>query len=216
MAKKKVYGVRFSLTDTAIFEDWDICKEQILGKKGVQYKGFSTMEEALAFIEGDEGTKEPRTKLKKKDLQPQGQPKNLETEIAIYVDGSYRDSTYSYGFVVIDQATEQVLHKQAGRGVDPEAALLRNVSGEMKGAMEAVSYCLRAGIMVLTICYDYNGIEKWATGKWKRNNIYTQQYHQFMQGKMKILDIHFSKIKGHSGDAWNDLADQLAKEGLEH
>ena len=36
-----------------------------------------------------------------------------------------------------------------------------------------------------------------------------------MAKKQQELDIRFAKVRGHSGDVGNDLADRLAKEGLE-
>ena len=35
-----------------------------------------------------------------------------------------------------------------------------------------------------------------------------------MQNRMKDIKIKFKKIKGHSGDKFNDMADKLAKEAL--
>lgn len=206
MSKNKYYAVRCADGGRQIYEDWPTCKEKIHGRKGVRYKGFPDLEGAMRFLEegGEEGDAG-------KGVQPSGTCRG----IAIYVDGSYRDSVYSYGFVVVDRETDEAVHRQKGRGVDPEAAKLRNVSGEMKGAMEAVSYCLQQGYKEVSICYDYSGIEMWALGTWKRNNVYTRKYHEFMQGKMAQLKIDFCKVKGHSGDRWNEEADLLAKQGLE-
>lgn len=201
MASKKFYGVKFKNDSSEIFTDWDVCKERIKGEKGVSYKGFMTRDEALAFVG------RPKDKVIVENI--------WETDIVIYVDGSFRDDVYSYGFVVVDVVKDIELYEQKGRGTDEEAAKLRNVSGEMKGAMEAIAYCLSNGIKEATICYDYSGIEMWALGLWKRNNVYTQGYYDFFQSKKDRLSIYFKKVKGHSGDIWNDRADILAKEGLE-
>lgn len=196
MSKNRFYAIRFQDGKKAIFDDWPSCKEAVHGAKGAAYKGFPTREEALAFLEaGGEQGKDP-------------------AGVAVYVDGSYRDGIYSYGFAVLGP-DQEVLHTQKGRGEDPEAARLRNVSGEMKGAMEAVRWCQRQGHRSLTLFYDYSGIEKWARGEWKRNNPYTRSYYDFMAKKQQELDIRFAKVRGHSGDVGNDLADRLAKEGLE-
>lgn len=213
MSKNNYYAARYADDKKEIYEDWETCKMNILGKKGVRYKGFVTKKEALAFLE--EGTAAQGSRPRSKAKAASSQKEKISTAVAIYVDGSYRDSIYSYGFVVVDVAEDRDLYRQKGRGVDSEAAKLRNVSGEMKGAMEAVNYCLQQGYEEVTICYDYYGIEKWALGTWKRNNVYTRKYHEFMQGKMDKLKIGFHKIKGHSGEKWNDVADMLAKEGLE-
>ncbi|MDD2370931.1 MAG: ribonuclease H family protein [Firmicutes bacterium] len=201
MAGKKFYGVKFNDGSTKIFTDWSVCKEMIKGEKGVLYKGFKTRDEALFFV----GYKSDKMV----------EENSFQTDIAIYVDGSYRDEVYSYGFVVVDLVRNVGIYEQKGRGTDEEAAKLRNVSGEMKGAMEAMAYCLNNNIKEATICYDYTGIEMWALGLWKRNNIYTQRYYDFFQSRKDRLTIYFKKIKGHSGDIWNERADILAKEGLD-
>ncbi len=201
MAVKKFYGVKFNNGSSEVFTDWSVCKERIKGEKGVSYKGFTTRAEALAFVGN----------YSKKLID-----ENIwKTDIAIYVDGSYRDDVYSYGFVVVDIVNDIALYEQKGRGNDEEAAKLRNVSGEMKGAMEAMAYCLNNNIKEATICYDYTGIEMWALGLWKRNNVYTKSYYDFFQCRKDKLSIYFKKIKGHTGDIWNERADILAKEGLE-
>ncbi len=212
MASKKFYSVKFGDGSSEIFTDWSICKERIRGEKGVIYKGFTTKEEALAFLNSLEGIVKPISKSKVKHNSTLNK---VSTDFAIYVDGSYRDDVYSYGFVVVDVAKDVVIHEQRGRGTDEEAAKLRNVSGEMKGAMEAIVYCLNNGISEATICYDYLGIEMWALGLWKRNNVFTKGYYDFYQCRKDRLTVHFRKVKGHSGDKWNERADILAKEGLE-
>ena len=213
MSKNNYYAVRYADDTKKIFEDWETCKKNILGRKGVRYKGFVSKKDALAFLE--EGPSAPAARTRSKSKPASVPREKIGSAVAVYVDGSYRDSIYSYGFVVVDVAEDRDLYRQKGRGEDAEAAKLRNVSGEMKGAMEAVNYCLQQGYGEVTICYDYYGIEKWALGTWKRNNVYTRKYHEFMQGKMEKLKIRFYKIKGHSGEKWNDVADLLAKEGLE-
>ena len=67
---------------------------------------------------------------------------------------------------------------------------------------------------MVTIVFDYQGIESWALGTWKRNNEITSNYHNFMREKMKDIKILFKKVKGHSGDKFNDRVDALAKEAL--
>ena len=120
---------------------------------------------------------------------------------------------YSFGLVAVENG--EVIHKDNGKGFDDEAIALRNVSGEVLGAQKAVEFALDKGYKEVTIAYDYQGVESWAIGAWKRNNRITQNYNKFMQEKMKLINIKFKKIKGHSGDKYNDMADMLAKEALD-
>ena len=57
------------------------------------------------------------------------------------------------------------------------------------------------------------GIEMWATGRWKTNNPLTTNYAKRMKEASKKIRIDFHKVKAHSGIAYNDRADALAKKG---
>ena len=83
------------------------------------------------------------------------------------------------------------------------------------GAIKAVEYAMKNKYKEVTICYDYQGIECWALGTWKRNKTLTQKYNEFMKESMKEIKVNFLKIKGHSGNKFNDMADRLAKAALE-
>ena len=119
---------------------------------------------------------------------------------------------YSYGLVAVKDG--EIIYEDKGLGNDKDAIPLRNVSGEVLGAKMAIEYAIENGFKEVTIAYDYNGIECWALGTWKRNNRITSEYNEFMQDKMKKIKVKFKKIKGHSGNKYNDLADKLAKQAL--
>lgn len=135
-------------------------------------------------------------------------------KIEIYVDGSYSiyKKNFSYGLVVLLNGEE--VYKDSGIGTDPESAKLRNVAGEIMGAVKAVEFAYQNECKEITLYYDYQGIESWAIGTWKRNKELTNQYHQYMQDRMKDIKINFVKVKGHSGVKYNELVDKLAKEAL--
>lgn len=188
-----------------IFTSWDECKKEVIGFKGAIYKSFTTEKDATNFIELNS---EGKVSEKAEEL--------IENEegLFIYVDGSFAvdKGNYSYGLVAVKDG--EIIYKDKGTGVDKEAVSLRNVSGEVLGAKMAVEYAIKNGFKEITIAYDYQGVESWAIGTWKRNNRITAEYNEFMQSKMKEVKIRFKKIKGHSGHKYNDLADKLAKEAL--
>ncbi|MBQ6385623.1 MAG: hypothetical protein IJJ38_05565 [Lachnospiraceae bacterium] len=135
--------------------------------------------------------------------------------VVAYVDGSYQESvkTYAYGCVLF--APDGTVRVKSDRGSNADTAAIRNVAGEMLGAMVAVQWAMKNGYPAIEIRYDYQGIEMWAAGKWKAKNELTRKYAETMKRWGQTVRISFSKVKAHSGDRFNDLADQLAKEALE-
>ena len=64
------------------------------------------------------------------------------------------------------------------------------------------------------VYYDYEGIEKWCTGAWKANKSGTKAYREYYRKISGQLKISFHKVRGHSGDTYNEMADKLAKKAL--
>ncbi|MBQ3425778.1 MAG: ribonuclease H family protein [Clostridia bacterium] len=192
---KKFYAVRVG-RKPGIYTSWDECKDNVGNFRKAVYKGFMTLEEAEAFM--GNGSQSPEIR---KDAA------------AAYVDGSYDVHTkrYSYGMVIIYSGKEITQNEVFD---DPELAGMRNVAGEIQGAMEAMLYCVGHDIKKLDLYYDYAGIEFWCTGAWKTNKPGTIRYKEYYNWMKDRLDIRFVKVKGHSGNKYNDMADKLAKEAL--
>lgn len=144
-------------------------------------------------------------------VQPKTTPK--VEKITAYVDGSYNVATkeYSYGAVIFAGDKKECFSEKFN---DPELATMRNVAGELEGSMKAMRYAVEAGAKELDIFYDYEGIEKWCTGAWKTNKDGTKAYKAFYEQISQKVKVNFHKVKGHSGDRYNDEADVLAKAAL--
>lgn len=144
-------------------------------------------------------------------VQPETTPK--VEKITAYVDGSYNVATkeYSYGAVIFAGDKKECFSEKFN---DPELATMRNVAGELEGSMKAMRYAVEAGAKELDIFYDYEGIEKWCTGAWKTNKDGTKAYKAFYEQISHKVKVNFHKVKGHSGDRYNDEADVLAKAAL--
>lgn len=195
-----------------IFTNWDECKAEVTGVKGAIYKSFKTEVEAIEFLHLNSIS--GGSSLNKKSDTVSNDESFLNSGLVVFVDGSFmlEKQNYSYGLVAVNNG--KVVFEDSGVGNDLDAIALRNVSGEVMGARKAVEYAIEHGHRELTIVFDYQGIESWAIGTWKRNNRITSSYNEFMQEKMKEIKINFKKVKGHSGDKYNDLADKLAKNAL--
>ena len=196
----KLYAVRRG-RKTGIFNSWAQCKAQIDGFSGAVYKSFPTLAEAEAYLAGGSAA------------QVDGGAQEIKAEAIAYVDGSYNQATkeFSYGAVIFYQGQTLTF---AQKFQDAELAEMRNVAGEIKGAERAMQFCLDEGISSLAIYHDYEGIASWCTGAWQAKKAGTQAYRDFYQMARQKVQITFVKDKGHSGVAYNEMADQLAKNAL--
>ena len=177
-----------------IYENWDEAKEALKKLKAPKYKSFKTKEEALAFLEG----------------------KEMEIDYSIptaYIDGSFDSKTEDYSFGGCLFLNGDIM-KFKKRYPKDEYSQFRNVAGEIKGAGYIINYAIKHDIKELNIYYDYNGIEKWYTGEWKANSLIAKEYVSFALKAKEKIKINFHKIKSHTNNKYNDLADELAKEAL--
>ena len=195
---KKYYAVRKG-RKTGVFETWNECKAAVSGFSGAAYKSFTNREEAMDFVTADSKVDEDRDEK--------------QSEAFAYVDGSYDDTTKSYSYGMVMMVKDDELHFNKKFEKD-DMSDMRNVAGEIQGSMAAMQYCLDNKIKSISIFYDYEGIEKWCNGDWKAKKEGTQKYVEFYKNASKYVDVDFIKVKGHSGDKYNDMADELAKKAL--
>ncbi len=227
MSDKKYYAVKMGKTP-GIYNTWDECKANVHGFPGAVYKGFKTLEEAEAFMGlGDTidtstlSDKNNSTEKNTAGASDKYEPEDLATfleanrncEAVAFVDGSFDIATkrYACGAILLHEGE---LIEISESFYDEEMSTMRNVSGEIEGSMHAMKYCLENGIKSIDIFFDYEGIEKWALGMWKTNKNGTKNYKAFYDSIKDKLEVHFHKVKGHSGNPGNDKADELAKKAL--
>ena len=135
--------------------------------------------------------------------------------LTAYVDGSYNDEIKRYAFGCVFLSPKGEIYLAMGNGSNPETVSMRNVTGEMLGAMYAVRTAMKNGFRQIELYYDYEGIEKWVTGAWKTKKEYTKKYADAMNTWGKEIRIVFHKVAAHTNVKYNELADKTAKRGLE-
>ena len=189
----KYYAVKVGRV-SGIYSSWDECKAQVDGYEGAIFKSFSNIVDAQDYLDS-----------KKVEV-------SLNSPVA-YVDGSFNKETneYSFGVVLLIDANEYYFKKSFP---EDELSSMRNVAGEIKGAGFIIQYCLNRGIKELTIYHDYEGVSKWYQNEWKANLYGTKKYQEFSNDAKDKIDVKFVKVKSHSNDHYNDIADKLAKEAL--
>ena len=190
----KYYAVKNG-RKVGIYTSWDECKLQVSGFSDAKYKSFETKEEAEQYM---------RSTILNGD----------ETEIEAYVDGSFNEimEKYSFGCVILKDG--KIVHTMCDSSFDSNYIEMRNVAGELEAAKQAIKWALNNNAKSIRIYHDYEGIASWANGEWSANKQGTQEYVSFIEKCRKRIRIEFAKVKGHSGQKYNEMADKLAREGL--
>lgn len=201
----KYYAVRKGFK-TGIFNTWNECQSYVQGFSNAEFKSFSSESEAREYLNND--VTSYHEKSSKKDSTA------ILKNIA-YVDGSFdgQSKTYGFGgFIIYEENGKKCVRVVQGAGNDSDMSKMRNVAGEISGAMRIVEEAICLGLEEITLYYDYAGIENWVTGVWSCNKYETNQYASFMHESSKQIRIHFHKVAGHSGDTGNEIVDTIAQE----
>lgn len=208
---KKIYAIQsgFDFNNNKSIENimvdtWAECLTYVKGVKGAKYKSFENIDEAKAYL--NEGNR----MLKKSDEK---YPKDC---IHAYVDGSYNssDGRYSYGVVCVNNNVVEYIESNAEKDLSG-GRNVRQIAGELKGAVNAVEYAIENGQKKIVLFHDYEGIAHHATGAWERKEESSINYYNKMQELMKAgIEIIFVKVDSHTGDLFNELVDEKCKECL--
>ncbi|WCK57155.1 ribonuclease H family protein (plasmid) [Aneurinibacillus sp. Ricciae_BoGa-3] len=209
MAKKNFYAVRVGRKN-GIFLSWSECEQYVKGFKGADFQGFTTLPEAELYLNRE---KIPQKHKKQKHYSApiENNHKMNARMLHVYVDGSYNNEKKVAGYGLVIVQGNQVVMKDFSSYPYEEVIVSHNVGAELKGSQRAVELAIANDFKELMIYYDYEGIEKFATGEWKAKTTQTIEYHRMMEKYQKHIRIRFSKVKAHSGERFNDIADKLAK-----
>lgn len=136
----------------------------------------------------------------------------------IYTDGSYRDGIWGAGAVILNEQ-RIIIKKITAGGIDTDG--IRNIAGETQAVLIALRFLYRVCVVKqikdfqVTVFHDYIGLQKWADGEWKTKKQSTIAYKEAIQKARQFFPIKFKKVAAHSGNKYNDIADALAKVGVE-
>jgi len=130
--------------------------------------------------------------------------------ITVATDGSSYKGKFGWSFVVARDDGSIIGTCYGCKLTRQSWAESANVAAECTAVIEALKMVTGDNI---TILHDYNGVAHWASGKWKANKVCAKGYVK----EFKKLNVypHFKWTAGHSGNLLNEMADKLAKRGLD-
>jgi ribonuclease HI len=206
---KRFFSVRKGRV-TGIFTDYNRVQDSVKNFSGAEYKGFATRKEAEEYLGINTIDTVDVIEYLPEELSFSN---NIDTLVA-YVDGSYckqiTTEYYGAGVVLIHPNRQETISLKGTVGIE-----LNNVAGELAASMHAMKVAKDKGYKKIQLHHDYTGICNWITGEWTPKNKYTKQYKEFYELNIKpYIEVEFIKVKSHSKDHFNDLADYCAKRAL--
>ncbi|CEN87778.1 ribonuclease H1 domain-containing protein [Paraclostridium sordellii] len=234
----KYYAVKVG-KKPGIYKTWDECKEQVNKFPGSIYKSFKTLEEAEKFSGVKTSFNENKNNklnnsAKKADIKKEGDLKPIRSSANVkyfekyiepetikddfdfiaFVDGSYDrvSKTFGSGIAVLDLENDTIEEfKVAGNDKWDQW----NIVGEIEASKFAIKLGYEKELKKICIYHDLKNIALWASGSWQAKNEYTQDYVRYVEKYSENMKITFIKVKGHSCNKYNDIADRLAREAIE-
>ena len=192
--KDKFYAVQKG-RHPGVYQTWDECRRETNGFPGTVFKSFYTYEEAQRFAF---------------PVKSEVKAKNYKYPVDAYTDGSFIYPNGGWGFVL--KKGNDVLVEAYGPCTKDES--IRNIGGEIQAAENAIHLAIQLGADYICIHHDYEGVGQWGTGRWSTNREDTEAYAKYVAQSRCVIAIEFCKVKGHSGDKYNNIADRLAGQGV--
>ena len=225
MVKKKVYAVKKGRT-TGLFATWDDCKAQVEGFTGAVYRGFSSPQEAQAWLFGsgsmaslfDDEPPKPSQKSKK-DVPVETQASGLsQADYVVYTDGScLKNPDGPGGFAAVIVETKCGTARELSGG-EPSTT---NNRMELRAGIEALRALPPDSVVDFYTDSQYmkNAFTKNWLRNWKRNgwrtatgdSVKNQDLWRALDEEFQLRTVRFHWVKGHAGNRWNERCDTLAR-----
>jgi ribonuclease H-related protein len=132
-------------------------------------------------------------------------------QVEVYTDGSAQAGKAGWGLCIV--VVRDGREEHAAYGPVTSGAHTNNV-GELQGIREAVHWARQREISI-TIRYDSKYAAAHARGQCriKKNVAEVRRLREEVARARKCISLEWLHVKGHSGDKWNDRADELADLG---
>lgn len=178
---------------------------------------YYTLTNGVSNHSGKSFTSEDAAKRYLKEHQHKHPYQHDDKHIHVYVDGSlnHQDKQTGSGAVILDSdgsviykfATASTLHTN-------EAGLYGEILDVIQ-TLALIPYLKTKNYDGIKIYHDADSLSKWLTGEHHVNSKLGKQYVEQYRQLHKHIDkpVEFIKVKAHSKNHWNNVADKLAKKG---
>lgn len=187
----KFYAVKVG-RKTGVFTTWNETNNLVKGYPNAKFKSFTSEAAANEYLQD------------KAEVVA-----SFDEGYSAFVDGSFNKGKQEYGSGVVILKDGTVIDELSITGT-PDFIESYQIAGETIATLEAIRWAVDHKVDKISIHYDYQGIESWAKGDWKTNKPISEYYKKEFDLLSTKTNVSFVKVKGHSGDKYNDRADYLA------
>lgn len=220
---------------TGIYYNWDDTKRQVDGFPGAIYKSFTSMQEAKAFLVGEE-VKTPAQNVSRKTIQTKAAPKKLDLgqyAAVIYTDGGSRNTGNVAGGHVRqgDKAAWAYLIQLGDQNISDSAGEFGATNNKMEitALLESLKQLIKLGLneqkllFILDSQYVLQAFTKrwiygWAKRGWTRsagelaNKELWQEIYRLLP---RFKQMNFEWTKGHENNQGNVFVDELLNKTMD-
>jgi len=214
MAAKKFYAVAIG-RKPGIYDNWPAARSQVLGYPGALYKGFSTREEAKAWLKNPEPGKAVNKNRRTVITSHKSEPTKPVNGIMVFSDGGARNNPGpgGYGIVIIDGSNRREISSGFNHTTNNRMELMGCII-----ALRSLTGDSRPISIYTDSSYVVNGINKGWAKNWRRKGWIKSDGKPALNvelwGELLDLtenrDISFHWVKGHAGHPENERCDELA------
>jgi len=226
--KAKFYAVR-SGREPGIYRTWDDCKAQVDGYAKAEYKSFSSLQEAEAYLNGavtPRRVSKPAPEVESNSPPAQGsllddsEPSDGLKRVVIYTDGSClkNPGRGGYGVVMLYDGHREELSGGFRLTTNNRMEILACIVGLQSLKASGGAGC--AVTLYTDSQYVVNSIEKgwaknWRKNRWMRKGV--EVPNADLWGRLLDLceqhEVSFNWVRGHAGNKENERCDFLARQG---
>jgi hypothetical protein len=99
---------------------------------------------------------------------------------------------------------------EEGSGIVPVSfAKSRQVGGEIYAVLMALEWFEANGVATASVHYDFENLALWVSGAYRANTEISRALVDAVRGSS--VKLRWTKVRAHTGVAWNERVDQLAK-----
>lgn len=146
--------------------------------------------------------------------------------INIYSDGGYRSSTNISGWAYVgyvgDKSENPITNKGAVEGYTNQqmemTAVIRALDSIPFEMLEKYSIKIHTDSAYICNCFKDKWWAKWIMNDWKNSkgkDVANKGFWECIIDYYNSYDIEFIKVKGHSNNEMNNLADKLVNEAMD-